>query len=844
MYLERLVQITMATLAALGALLLGMGERNVGPPLFVAFAAGISVWLTDVTGWFRLGKNTANVSMLTAAAIAAYQSFHVESEMQALESAWFLIFLQLIILFQKKDERKYWMLILISLLQVVVATLFNQGIWFGVLLAAYMTLGFFGMTLLLLQREWRIHRTESWRWGQWTLDTHGHRGRFRDGLSNIAEFFSENIIPPAPEDARTWSRDIKAVFSGWFSSSAAAKATMSAVATAPTRSMRWPLMGQTAEFTCRSSGEGSAALGRDLYGRMGRMVLHALILAMVLFFAVPRLGQTTWRGAVSATTVPMVGFSEHVSLGQLGSIIESPDKVMQVRFYDPATHNSQPIQSEIYLQGAILMSYKDGRWQCGLPSWQTRTELLEEAETLPAKGIVYQDISLESLDHEELFFVPPFIPLKSTYEISYNLAQLRLLRSPEGANRRFGYRLGTTAIVDGQQLPLVPRRWSEDTRQRAMQMPTGDRPESGKGLPNLRDLAQRWLDESGLPKEDRAGRARYLASRFVTSGKFQYSLAQQDRDNTIDPIEDFVTKHSQGHCEYFATALTLMLRSQGIPARMVVGYKCDEWNPMGKYFQVRQLHAHTWVEAFLKPYQIPPELLHGKAYWPWIKYGGWLRLDPTPGGVGSARPSDWMTPVIGAMDWLDATWTTYVRELDANTQRDAIYGPIVRGATAAWDFLTNPESWQTFFSELAARWHLNELSTAARWLLGIGVGIVVLGILAIIGWLLWCAGRRIASRWLPRRVKRDHHSSVEFYHRFETILGERGFWRTCGQTQLEFAEAAGNHLALTSGNPEWPILVRVVADAFYRVRFGGEPLDNSQAEKVEQVIQNLSESMK
>ena len=50
----------------------------------------------------------------------------------------------------------------------------------------------------------------------------------------------------------------------------------------------------------------------------------------------------------------------------------------------------------------------------------------------------------------------------------------------------------------------------------------------------------------------------------------------QERDPTIDPIEDFVTKHPQGHCEYFATALTLMLRSLGIPARVVSGFKCDE----------------------------------------------------------------------------------------------------------------------------------------------------------------------------------------------------------------------------------------------------------------------------
>ncbi len=103
--------------------------------------------------------------------------------------------------------------------------------------------------------------------------------------------------------------------------------------------------------------------------------------------------------------------------------------------------------------------------------------------------------------------------------------------------------------------------------------------------------------------------------------QFQYSLTGADRNPSIDPIEDFVTEHPQGHCEYFATALTLMLRSQGIPARMVCGFKCDQndWNSAGGYYQVRQLHAHTWVEAYLRPSQLPVKLEHGKDYWKLVR---------------------------------------------------------------------------------------------------------------------------------------------------------------------------------------------------------------------------------
>ena len=325
MYLERLLQINMATLAALGALLLGMGERSEGPPLLVALAAATSVWLTDIRGWFRLGRRVADVLMLLAAVLSLGQAFPITNELQALDLAWFLVYLQVILLFRAKDEQTYWLLVMLSLLQVVVATLFNQGIWFGMLLAVYMLLGFSAMTLLLLYRQWHRHRR-----------------------------------------------------------------------------------GAEGDFVCLPGGESHAGLGRELFGRLGRMALHTLILAMTLFFVVPRLGQTTWCGAVGNPR-PLVGYSDTVKLGELGEIVENGDEVMRVRFFDREHDNPRPIRGDIYLQGAILMTYDKGHWQAGLPSWNMRTELLERPDQLPRSDLVWQEITVEGLDHNELFFVAPFV---------------------------------------------------------------------------------------------------------------------------------------------------------------------------------------------------------------------------------------------------------------------------------------------------------------------------------------------------------------------------------------------------------------------------------------------------
>ena len=76
-------------------------------------------------------------------------------------------------------------------------------------------------------------------------------------------------------------------------------------------------------------------------------------------------------------------------------------------------------------------------------------------------------------------------------------------------------------------------------------------------------------------------------------------------------LYEFLFRRREGHCEYFATAMVVLLRVNGIPSRMVNGFAGGEWNDLGNYLIVRQKHAHSWVEAYL-PGQ------------------GWMVFDPTP----------------------------------------------------------------------------------------------------------------------------------------------------------------------------------------------------------------------
>ena len=267
---------------------------------------------------------------------------------------------------------------------------------------------------------------------------------------------------------------------------------------------------------------------------------------------------------------------------------------------------------------------------------------------------------------------------RNTHEsIVFDKVQGRLRRRGDLHGLPLEYQLDTTGFYNGHAPPVVP------CNDPGVGLAADDRPADldiwlpPTGLPNLTALAQQWLGKSGR-RADRIGQARLLEAKLSQSERFQYSLQGQPRDANLDPIEDFVKNNPRGHCEYFATALVLMLRSQGIPARIVLGYKCDEWNDLGKIYKVRQSDAHAWVEAYLAPDDIPRQLRWGNDDPQRWAAGAWLRLDPTPAARDHAAAGSMLAKLEDRLSWIDSLWSDYVMELDRQRQRQAIYEPLLR----------------------------------------------------------------------------------------------------------------------------------------------------------------------
>ena len=154
MELQYLLSLNVALLVSLATLLLSMGQQSPGKPLVVAAAALASVLLTDWSGGVRVNRTVAAVLAVAVVIFYFPSLISYQGEARILALADLLIYMQLIMLFQKKEFRVYGELIGLALLQVVVAAAFTQGFGFGLLLIVWMLVGLSALALLFLYGQW------------------------------------------------------------------------------------------------------------------------------------------------------------------------------------------------------------------------------------------------------------------------------------------------------------------------------------------------------------------------------------------------------------------------------------------------------------------------------------------------------------------------------------------------------------------------------------------------------------------------------------------------------------------------------------------------------------------
>lgn len=802
-----LLQCTLAALTILGTALLGSGQQNMTLTILMMVAAPTAVACTDRYQWFRLSRTMANLAAIGSVAYAVFQFASSGGDNQLLSVANLLVYLQLILLFQEKSHRLNWQLLVLSLLEVVVAAAMNLNFRFFILLLAYLFLALVAMALLYVLRE---------------------ASRF-----------------DASADERKKSRGAEGGRGG---------ERLSPVLRS--------LLGSPPQVSTSTTRESlPRELGRASYmGQVGTFGVVTLAFATVLFYSTPRLGGAGWQGSRGrGHGQATVGFSRQISLDEMGEILQSDELALRISFFDHATNEPLTPHNEPYLRGGVMTSYGDsqgvGRWT--ISSAPPRGVLLDEARSMT--GLVRQEIWIEPTGEATVFGAFPLVRLPGV------ATPLRLDRAAGAVSReqplsglpagRYHFEVGTYSFREGWQTAVSAPDLAPP--------PTAESAISTKELadclrfkpfqfPGIQKLARQVLEEADATESDTLRKARILEQHFQQPGRYQYSLRFRNaRNREMDPVEDFVLNHRTGHCEYFATALTLMLRSQQIPARLVVGYHGGEYNALGNYYLVRQRDAHAWVEVWLEPEEVA---LVGKGGLPYgdVSRGGWLRLDPTPGGGEANTQGMVWNRFDDVMEYAEFLWSDYVTGLNRERQRQTFYAPLWERVTTSVSAFFDPVEWRAWSAATLSQWLrrwgvVNELGDFGwRLIVGIGVAftmavLVAKPIAALAGRAArWCAGRlaRLAGASLGRR-NGARRGRVEFYERFERLLARRGVVRAPHQTPREFLDEASRVESIALHRPLWGEAAGRIVEAFYHVRFGGTELAPDEAAAIAAALRQV-----
>jgi transglutaminase-like putative cysteine protease len=356
----------------------------------------------------------------------------------------------------------------------------------------------------------------------------------------------------------------------------------------------------------------------------------ALLIAVPFFIVMPRLGSPWVAGRSFGRTT---GFSPDVDLGKLGRLTLSQEVALTVR----SLHGDLIRDDWARLRGTAFDQVMAGSF---VPR---RTDL---RELKPSKGVVWLRADVTSLDGLTELDVDLLRPRRylmlppGTVAVQ---AETSMVRDLYGGVL-IGYRRGK---------PLNYRIWVGDPRPSEIAPPTSRDLLLPRDHPGVRAIARSVA--GSLP----SSRARADAVERHLQTEYRYSLNSGVRISNTDPVAWFLLEGREGHCEFFAGAMVVLLRHLQVPARMVAGYSGGDLSPDGDELVVREANAHAWVEVWLGEDQ------------------GWVSFDPTPAtGVPVLGSVSGMERIRWAWQQMELLWDQKLLTFGLGEQVDLVDGVV------------------------------------------------------------------------------------------------------------------------------------------------------------------------
>jgi transglutaminase-like putative cysteine protease len=353
--------------------------------------------------------------------------------------------------------------------------------------------------------------------------------------------------------------------------------------------------------------------------------------SVAVFVTFPRVSRS-WSGRGDVMASSIVGFSDRISLGQHGSTIRSnPEIVLRVEFPEGRPEETATLR----WRGRSYDRFDGVEWTRSAPDRPARAPVSWYRERWP-DSIVPQRIFAAPLDVPVLFGLHPIQYVDPASPINP-------LMDDVGDWFFWGSDEQPTYTSYSNARPPSPDALREATggyypdRSRFLQ------------LPDLPDRVRLLADSLTAPYDNRYDRVASIHRYLVSEFGYTRELPATARETSI---EHFLFERREGHCEYFSSAMVVLLRAAGIHARNVNGFLGGGWNEFGGYLAVTQNEAHSWVEV-------------------WFPNYGWIEWDPTPPGSGDAAVArTWWFPGQQWFDGLSFRWNQWVLEYSIGTQLD------------------------------------------------------------------------------------------------------------------------------------------------------------------------------
>jgi transglutaminase-like putative cysteine protease len=572
-----------------------------------------------------------------------------------------------------------------------------------------------------------------------------------------------------------------------------------AVVTCILMEMRHASAKATVRASASSDDSAYPQMALSLAGASPTLAFLILLAAAGIFFVLPRLS-TGYLGAFARSNEISTGFSDRVDLGQIGEIQQSNSLVMHIQI-DGDPHGAYDLK----WRGVTLNLFDGKTWfnphaQHIVPSFGGRFVLSPAGARrgklqAPAPvELIHYRVLMEPLVSNVFFLAPTPSLLQGNYRlVSMDNGDSVFNLDPEHPINRYE---ATSDIAQPapSQLRAAPDDYPPDILLNYLQLPRLDA--------RIAPLA-RQVSAAADNNYDKA-----VAIETYLRTKFGYTL-QLPPAVPRDPVANFLFERKQGHCEYFASSMAVMLRTLGIPSRVVNGFRTGEFNDLTSQYLVRASSAHSWVEAYFPGY-------------------GWISFDPTP-----AAPMQMHTGWSRSMLYLDALasfWREWVINYDAGHQyslgREATHNSV--------EWFQRARNWAHRRHEAllsaARRTQQNVSDSPVKWGSAGAVFVFLLLVAANAG-RVWRGfrDRRLAAR--PEASPRL--AATVWYGRMTRMLERKGWRKSPAQTPEEFLSSIQDEL------------MRESAATFTRhyesARFGGSAQD---AQRLPELYEEISTAVR